>query len=295
MHQVLAALGLEAVNSGSWSGSAGWSRDERGPLIKSVNPATNEVIAEARGATLADYEAIANSAIQTFDTWRRVPSPKRGELIRLIGEELRLNKDALGTLVALENGKIKPEGDGEVQEMIDIADFAVGQARMLYGNSMHSERASHRMYEQWHPLGVVGVISAFNFPVAVWAWNAFLAAICGDVTIWKPSPKTPLCAIAVQKIVNRVLTRTGSPPVFQMFIDGGTDLAEKFVDDPRIALVSFTGSTAVGRRVGERVAKRLGRSLLELGGNNAIIVDETANLDLAASSIAFGSVRTAWR
>ncbi|MGH8262039.1 MAG: aldehyde dehydrogenase family protein, partial [Steroidobacteraceae bacterium] len=293
MQQVLAALGLEAVNSGTWSGSAGWSRDERGPLIKSVNPATNEVIAEVRGATLADYEAIANSSIQTFDAWRRVPAPKRGELVRLIGEELRLNKDALGTLVALENGKIKAEGDGEVQEMIDVADFAVGQARMLYGNSMHSERASHRMYEQWHPLGVVGVISAFNFPVAVWAWNAFLAAICGDVTIWKPSPKTPLCAIAVQKIVNRVLSRTGSPPVFQMFIDAGTELAEKFVDDPRIALVSFTGSTAVGRKVGERVAKRLGRSLLELGGNNAIIVDESANLDLAVPSIAFGAVGTA--
>ncbi|HZF15143.1 MAG TPA: aldehyde dehydrogenase family protein [Steroidobacteraceae bacterium] len=293
MRDILAALEIESVNSGSWSGSAGWSQDERGPLIESVDPATGEVIARVRGATLADYEAIANSAVQTFDAWRRVPAPKRGEVVRLVGDELRRVKDALGTLVSLENGKIKPEGDGEVQEMVDIADFAVGQSRMLYGNSMHSERASHRMYEQWHPLGVVGVISAFNFPVAVWAWNAFLAAVCGDVTIWKPSPKTPLSAIAVQKIVNRVLTRTGAPPVFQMFIDAGTELAERMVDDPRVALVSFTGSTAVGRKVGERVSKRLGRSLLELGGNNAIIVDESANLALAVPSIVFGAVGTA--
>ncbi len=293
MREILAALEIEAVNPGSWSGSAGWSHDEHGPLIESVNPATNEVIARVRGATRADYEAIANSAVQTFDAWRRTPAPKRGEVIRLVGEELRRVKDALGTLVSLENGKIKPEGDGEVQEMIDIADFAVGQSRMLYGNSMHSERASHRMYEQWHPLGVVGVISAFNFPVAVWAWNAFLAAVCGDVTVWKPSPKTPLSAIAVQKVVNRVLARIGTPPIFQMFIDAGTELAERMVDDPRVALVSFTGSTAVGRKVGERVSKRLGRSLLELGGNNAIIVDESANLALAVPSIVFGAVGTA--
>jgi aldehyde dehydrogenase (NAD+) len=293
MREVLTALEIEALNSGSWSGSAGWSRDEHGQLIESVNPATSEVIARVRGATLADYEAIANSAVQTFDGWRRTPAPKRGEVIRLVGEELRRFKDALGTLVSLENGKIKAEGDGEVQEMIDIADFAVGQSRMLYGNTMHSERASHRMYEQWHPLGVVGVISAFNFPVAVWAWNAFLAAVCGDVTVWKPSPKTPLSAIAVQKIVNRVLARTGTPPIFQMFVDAGTELAVRMVDDPRVALVSFTGSTAVGRKVGERVSKRLGKSLLELGGNNAIIVDESANLALAVPSIVFGAVGTA--
>jgi len=293
MRDALAALGLDPVNPGSWSGSAGWSRDDRGPLIESVNPATNEVIARVRGATAADYETIVNSAVQAFDAWRRVPAPKRGELVRLLGEELRRHKDALGTLVALENGKIKPEGDGEVQEMIDIADFAVGQSRMLYGNTMHSERASHRMFEQWHPLGVVGVISAFNFPVAVWAWNAFLAAICGDVTIWKPSPKTPLAAIAVQNICERVLARTGNPPIFQMFVDAGSELAGRLVDDRRIALVSFTGSTAVGRKVGERVAARLGKSLLELGGNNAIIVDESANLDLAVPSIVFGAVGTA--
>jgi aldehyde dehydrogenase (NAD+) len=190
-------------------------------------------------------------------------------------------------------GKIKAEGDGEVQEMIDIADFAVGQSRMLYGLSMHSERANHRMFEQWHPLGVVGVISAFNFPVAVWAWNAFLAAICGNVTVWKPSLKTALCGVAVQKICNRVLEQHGYPGIFQLFVDSSHDLATRFVDDRRVGLVSFTGSTHVGRDVGERVARRLGRSLLELGGNNAIIVDEFANLDLAVPAIVFGAVGTA--
>jgi aldehyde dehydrogenase (NAD+) len=196
-------------------------------------------------------------------------------------------------LVSLENGKIKAEGDGEVQEMIDIADFAVGQSRMLYGLTMHSERAQHRMYEQWHPLGVVGVISAFNFPVAVWSWNAFLAAISGNATVWKPSPKTSLCSLAVQGICNRVLERHKLPAIFQIFIDAGTSLATKFVDDRRVALISFTGSTHVGRQIGVRVAERLGKSLLELGGNNAIIVDETANLELAVPGIVFGAVGTA--
>jgi aldehyde dehydrogenase (NAD+) len=222
-----------------------------------------------------------------------VPAPKRGEAVRLVGEELRKHKDALGSLVSMENGKIKAEGDGEVQEMIDIADFAVGQSRMLYGNTMHSERPRHRMYEQWHPLGVVGVISAFNFPVAVWSWNAFLAAICGNATVWKPSPKTALCALAVQHVCNRVLERHKLPAIFQIFIDAGTELAGKFIDDKRVALVSFTGSTIVGRQVGVRVAERLGKSLLELGGNNAIIVDKSVNLDLAVPAIVFGAVGTA--
>ena len=293
MRDILQALGLDAVNSGCWSGSAGWSRDERGAIIESVNPANDQLLARVRASTDADYESVISSAVKAFDAWRQVPAPKRGEIVRLMGEELRLHKDALGTLIALENGKLKSEGNGEVQEMIDIAEFAVGQSRMLYGNSMHSERLSHRMYEQWHPLGVVGVISAFNFPVAVWAWNACLAAVCGDVTVWKPSPKTPLTAIAVQRICERVLKRNGSPPIFQMFIDAGSDLAERLVDDARVSLISFTGSTSVGRRVGEKVAARLGRSLLELGGNNAIIVDETANLDLAIPSIVFGAVGTA--
>jgi aldehyde dehydrogenase (NAD+) len=233
------------------------------------------------------------SACAIADAWRQVPAPKRGEAVRLVGDELRRHKSALGSLVTLEMGKIKAEGDGEVQEMIDIADFAVGQSRMLYGLSMHSERPNHRMFEQWHPLGVVGVISAFNFPVAVWAWNAFLAAICGNVTVWKPSLKTALCAVAVQRICNRVLERHGYPGIFQLFIDASHDLATRFVDDRRVGLVSFTGSTHVGREVGERVARRLGKSLLELGGNNAIIVDEFANLDLAVPSIVFGAVGTA--
>jgi aldehyde dehydrogenase (NAD+) len=199
----------------------------------------------------------------------------------------------LGSLVSLEMGKIKAEGDGEVQEMIDIADFAVGQSRMLYGNAMHSERPGHRMSEQWHPLGLVGIISAFNFPVAVWAWNAFIAAVCGDISIWKPSPKTPLSAIASMRICNAALKAAGFPDLFFLFNDAGTDLAQKFVDDHRIPLISFTGSTAVGRAVGERVARRMGRSLLELGGNNAIIVDESADLKLAVPAIVFGAVGTA--
>jgi aldehyde dehydrogenase (NAD+) len=287
------SLGLREINAGTWAGSHGWSTDTSGPLIESTNPATGQRLAQVRGATPADYEHVMNSALSAAAAWRRVPAPKRGEAVRQVGEELRACKDALGSLVSMENGKIKAEGDGEVQEMIDIADFAVGQSRMLYGNTMHSERAQHRMYEQWHPLGVVGVISAFNFPVAVWAWNAFLAAIAGNATVWKPSPKTSLCALAVQHICNRVLQRLALPPIFQIFIDAGTDLAGRFVDDRRVALVSFTGSTHVGRQIGVRVAQRLGKSLLELGGNNALIVDEKANLDLAVPAIVFGAVGTA--
>ena len=289
----LEALDLAALNAGAWSGSHGWSSLADGPLIESIDPTTGKVLARVRGAALADYERVLASAVAASRDWRRVPAPKRGEAIRALAEELRAHKDALGSLVSLENGKIKAEGDGEIQEMIDIADFAVGQARMLYGLSMHSERAQHRMYEQWHPLGVVGVISAFNFPVAVWSWNAFLAAICGNATVWKPSPKTALCALAVQRLCNRVMQRLELPPIFQIFIDAGTELAGRFVDDKRIALVSFTGSTQVGRRVAVRVAERLGKSLLELGGNNAVIVDQSANLDLAVPSIVFGAVGTA--
>jgi aldehyde dehydrogenase (NAD+) len=293
MRDIFTSLELTDTNAGAWSADAGWSTDTSGPLIDSVNPATGELLGRVRSATAADYERIIVSARKTFDQWRRVPAPKRGEAVRLVADELRKHKSALGSLVTLETGKIKAEGDGEVQEMIDIGDFAVGQSRMLYGSTMHSERPQHRMYEQWHPLGVVGIISAFNFPVAVWSWNAFLAAICGDASVWKPSPKAPLCAVAVQKLVNRVLDRHGYPGIFQLFISAGTQLAEKFVDDRRVDLVSFTGSTAVGRKVGERVAARLGKCLLELGGNNAIIVDELANLDLAVTSIVFGAVGTA--
>jgi aldehyde dehydrogenase (NAD+) len=287
------ALGLRDVNAGAWSGSHGWSTDSSGALIDSINPATGKRLAQVRGATLRDYEHVMNAAVAAAAAWRRVPAPKRGEAVRVIGEELRKYKDMLGSVVSMENGKIKAEGDGEVQEMIDIADFAVGQSRMLYGNTMHSERAQHRMYEQWHPLGVVGVISAFNFPVAVWAWNAFLAAIAGNATVWKPSPKTALCALAVQHICNRVMEKLALPPIFQIFIDAGTEIAGRFVDDRRVALVSFTGSTHVGRQIGVRVAERLGKSILELGGNNALIVDENANLDLAVPAIVFGAVGTA--
>jgi aldehyde dehydrogenase (NAD+) len=293
INSILSKLGLAAVNPGAWSGSKGWSTTQEGTLINVRNPANGTVIAQVRPASEADYENVIASAAETAAIWRTVPAPKRGEAIRLLGEELRRYKTELGTLVSLENGKILAEGLGEVQEMIDIADFAVGQSRMLYGNTMHSERPQHRMYEQWHPLGVVGIISAFNFPVAVWAWNACLAAICGNVSVWKPSPKTPLTALAVQHLCNRVVKAAGLPPVFQIFIDSGTELATRFIDDRRVALVSFTGSTAVGRKVGERVAARMGKSLLELGGNNAIIVDDTANLDLAVPAIVFGAVGTA--
>ena len=293
MRAILSALELEELNSGAWSANGGWSQDDSGPVIESRNPATGEVLGRVRIATAADYERIIASSRAVFAEWRAVPAPKRGDAIRLIGEELRRHKDALGTLVTLETGKIKAEGNGEVQEMIDIADFAVGQSRMLYGATMHSERPQHRMYEQWHPLGVVGIISAFNFPVAVWSWNAFLAAICGDVCVWKPSPKTPLTAIAVQRLANRVLEANGFPGIFQLFISAGNELAETFVADRRVDLVSFTGSTAVGRVVAQRVAARLGKSLLELGGNNAIVVDEHANLDLAIPAIVFGAVGTA--
>jgi len=293
INSLLGRLGLKATNPGAWSGSHGWSTARDSTLINVRNPADGALIAQMRPAGAEDYENVIASAVEAAAAWRLIPAPKRGEAVRLLGEELRRHKSDLGTLVSLENGKIIAEGLGEVQEMIDIADFAVGQSRMLYGSTMHSERPQHRMYEQWHPLGVVGIISAFNFPVAVWAWNACPAAICGNVSVWKPSPKTPLTALAVQHICNRVMETHGLPAIFQMFIDGGTELATRFVDDRRVALVSFTGSTAVGRHVGERVAARLGKSLLELGGNNAIIVDDTANLDLAVPAIVFGAVGTA--
>jgi aldehyde dehydrogenase (NAD+) len=293
VNALLARLGLAAVNPGTWSGARGWSTSTEAPLLNVKNPATGNLIAQVRPSTDADYEDVLVSAQQAAAAWRDVPAPKRGEAARLLGEELRRHKQDLGTLVSLENGKILAEGLGEVQEMIDIADFAVGQSRMLYGLSMHSERPRHRMSEQWHPLGIVGIISAFNFPVAVWSWNALLGTICGNACVWKPSHKTPLSALAVQQLCVRVMQAANLPPIFQLFIDGGTGLATRFVEDRRVALISFTGSTEVGRKVGERVAARLGKSLLELGGNNAIIVDETANLDLAVPAIVFGAVGTA--
>ena len=292
-HALLDVLGLSERNPGSYLGNGEWSGTSQDADIQVVNPSNGQHLARVSSASAEDYETLVRRAVQTFAAWRATPAPRRGEAIRLCGEALRRHKDALGSLVSLEMGKIKAEGDGEVQEMIDIADFAVGQSRMLYGLSMHSERPGHRMYEQWHPLGLVGIISAFNFPVAVWAWNAFIAAVCGNISLWKPSPKTPLTAIAATRICNEALKAGGFPEVFFLLNDSGNELAQRLVDDPRIALVSFTGSTAVGRQVGVRVAQRMGRSLLELGGNNAIIVDRTADLKLAIPAIVFGAVGTA--
>jgi aldehyde dehydrogenase (NAD+) len=261
--------------------------------ITSYNPATGDAIDSVDCASNNDYEKTMQAAQLAFLSWRNVPAPKRGDVIRALGDELRLGKDKLGSLVSLEMGKSKQEGDGEVQEMIDMADLAVGQSRMLYGNTMHSERPEHRMYEQWQPLGVIGVISAFNFPVAVWAWNAFVAAICGNTVIWKPSPKTPLCAIAVQEICDRVQKKFGLTNIFSLLISDTHDIVKQMAMDKRMPLVSFTGSTTVGREINKMVAGRLGRALLELSGNNAIIVDAEADLKLAIPAIAFGAVGTA--
>ncbi|MEI2454691.1 aldehyde dehydrogenase family protein [Lysobacter firmicutimachus] len=292
-HPVLAALGLKDNESGTYLGHGEWATTADAGVLEPINPTDGEVLARVQASSQRDYDTIVERAQAAFKVWRTTPAPRRGEAIRLCADALRKHKDALGSLVALEMGKSKPEGDGEVQEMIDIGDFAVGLSRQLYGLTMHSERPGHRMYEQWHPLGLVGIISAFNFPVAVWAWNSFIAAICGDISIWKPSPKTPLSAVASMKICNDALRAGGFPDLFFLFNDAGTELASNFVDDKRIALVSFTGSTKVGRHVGERVARRMGRSLLELGGNNAIIVDATADLKLAIPAIVFGAVGTA--
>ncbi|GAB4193810.1 MAG: aldehyde dehydrogenase family protein [Wenzhouxiangellaceae bacterium] len=287
----LQRLGIADTNPGAWNGD--WSSTTDAGVIESHNPSDGSVIAKMHGASAADYEATIKRAQEAFEEWRKVPAPARGEAIRLVTEALRRHKSDLGSLVSLEMGKIKAEGDGEVQEMIDIGDFAVGQSRMMYGLTMHSERPLHRMYEQWHPLGIVGVISAFNFPVAVWAWNAFLAAICGNITIWKPSPKGALCCYAVQRICNEALKDHGYPPIFMSFTEPGKDLAERFVDDRRVALMSFTGSCAIGKQVAARVASRMGKSLLELGGNNAMIIDASADLRLAIPSVVFGAVGTA--
>lgn len=261
--------------------------------IESLNPANAKILAKVTNETVTQMKTSISKAVIASKTWKAVPAPKRGELVRLIGEELRKNKDALGTLVSLEMGKSKQEGDGEVQEMIDMADFAVGQSRMLYGSTMHSEREGHRMYDQWHPLGVVGVISAFNFPVAVWSWNAFIAAICGNTVVWKPSEKTPLCAIAVQNICNKVIKEYNFPQVFYTVISKEVDVSKELVNNGKVNLVSFTGSTEVGRNVGQQVAKRFGKSILELGGNNATILDKSANLKLAIPGAVFGAIGTA--
>lgn len=290
---ILGKFGLEAENPGTYSARSGWLDDSGGRWLESYSPATGELLGKVRVTTPEQYETVVEEARALAREWRRVPAPERGQAIRLMGEALRARKSDLGDLVALENGKIKQEGDGEVQEMIDIADFALGQSRMLYGMQTHSERPQHRLFEQWHPLGVVGIITAFNFPVAVWSWNAFNSAVCGNVNIWKPSPKTPLISLAVQKLCNEVLQENGFPAIFTMFTDDRNEQAETFVADERINLLSFTGSSQVAKKVAPTVASRLGKYIIEAGGNNAIIVDETANLDLAIPAIAFGAVGTA--
>ena len=290
VHDALGTLGLTKENPAGYEG-ARWLTGER--FFCSVDPSSAMPIARVGACSAADYGALMQAAVAKSHAWRMLPAPQRGEIVRLVGDELRRYKDALGTLIALETGKIKAEGDGEVQEMIDIADFAVGQSRMLYGKTMHSERPHHRLYEQWHPLGVVGVITAFNFPAAVWAWNAFVAAVCGNVVVWKPSPKAPLTAIAVQHIVNRALAGSPHRDVFTLFISDDAALSERFVADLRVALVSFTGSSAVGAKVAQAVSGRFGKYLLECSGNNAVIVDETADIELSLRAILFGAVGTA--
>src|SRR5581483_2988493 len=287
--RLLKELDLASVNHGVFDGE--WFGG--GPSLDSISPIDGKRLARVRQATASDYDRVAEKAHAAFLKWREVPPPRRGEVVRQIGVALRARKADLGRLVTLETGKILAEGEGEVQEMIDICDFAVGLSRQLYGLTIASERPRHRMLEQWHPLGVAGIISAFNFPVAVWAWNAALAITCGDATIWKPSERTPLCAMATIKIAERVCRANGVDPAIFSLVIGGREIGERMAADPRLPLVSATGSTAMGRAVGQKVQQRLGRALLELGGNNAIIVAPSANLDLAVRAIVFGAVGTA--
>ena len=293
MEDILKKLSILNQNFGACVGGDRWCETSNEGVIDSINPSNSKKIASVFKCSESDYEKVITASSEAFKSWRKVPAPIRGQLIFEMGNKLRENKDALGSLVSLEMGKIKAEGDGEVQEMIDIADFAVGLSRQLYGLTMHSERSDHRMYEQWHPLGNVGIISAFNFPVAVWAWNSFIAAVCGNISIWKPSSKTPLTAIAVQNICNEVLEKHGYKGIFNLIIGSGSKIGDKLVNDKRVPLISATGSTRMGIDIAQKVSKRLGKSILELGGNNAIIVDETASMDLVVPAIAFGAVGTA--
>ena len=293
MEDILKELMIQKENYGSCIGGESWLETKNLGEFKSINPSNGELIASVYKCSDQDYDKVVKYSSEAFKEWRKVPAPVRGQLIFDMGNKLREHKDALGSLVSLEMGKIKAEGDGEVQEMIDIADFAVGLSRQLYGLTMHSERPDHRMYEQWHPIGNVGIISAFNFPVAVWAWNSFIAAICGNISIWKPSEKTPLTAIAVQNICNQVLKENNLKGIFNLVVGTGDEIGKRLVNDNRIPLISATGSTRMGKTVAQDVAKRLGKSILELGGNNAIIVDETASMNLVVPAIVFGAVGTA--
>ena len=291
MEEILNKLDMSEEQSGAGAGA--WL-PSGGEILESLSPVNSNVIGRIRCASKEDYEAVMLKVMGAFEKWKQVPAPRRGEIVRQLGHAFREHKKELGALISLEMGKIRAEGEGEVQEMIDMADFACGQSRMLYGLSMHSERSGHRMYEQWHPLGAVGVITAFNFPVAVWAWNAMLALIAGDAVVWKPSSKVPLSAIAVMNIAWRVLAANGVPEgVLSIVIGRGETIGEALIQDPRVALVSFTGSVKMGRHVGQAVKARLGRTLLELGGNNAVIVTPSADLDLAVQAIRFGAIGTA--
>lgn len=287
----LAQLKIQKNNNGVSTGLV-WPK-AKGEKINSFSPVDGKLIASVTGADKNNYDAVIKKAQQAFTEWRLWPAPKRGEIVRQIGDELRKNKQPLGQLVSYEMGKSLQEGLGEVQEMIDICDFAVGLSRQLHGLTMHSERPGHRMYEQYHPLGIVGVISAFNFPVAVWSWNAALAWVCGDVCVWKPSEKTPLCAIACQNIIQSVFKKNNVPEGVSNIIAGGRNVGEWMSNDVRMPLLSATGSTRMGKAVGKAVGERLGRSLLELGGNNAIIITKNADLDMALIGAAFGAVGTA--
>jgi len=290
---LLETLSLKPLNPGACTGPDGWIAEPDGHKLTSFNPTTGEPIATVMLASPATYDRVAAAAAAAFRTWREVPAPKRGEVVRDLGQALRDRKDALGDLVSLEMGKIRAEGRGEVQEMIDICDFATGLSRQLYGLTIASERPGHRMMEQWHPLGPIGVITAFNFPVAVWSWNAAIAAACGDTVIWKPAEPVPLTAIAVQHIANRVMADHGLTGIFTLVVGSGRTVGEAMLQDARLPLISFTGSTAIGRHVAQTVAGRFGRTILELGGNNAIIVTADASLDMAVRAILFGAVGTA--
>ncbi|MCK9996773.1 MAG: aldehyde dehydrogenase family protein, partial [Candidatus Krumholzibacteria bacterium] len=291
-NQIFRALGLTAKMKGANCGGE-WFADSK-DYLTSVNPTTGEILAKVEQASAKDYDKVMKNARAAFLVFRQMPAPHRGEIVRQVGEALRAKKDMLGALVSLEMGKIYTEGLGEVQEMIDICDFAVGLSRNLSGPTLQSERPKHRMMEQWHPLGVVGVISAFNFPVAVWAWNTALAWVCGDSSLWKPSSKAPLCAIACQNIANEVFKANGLPEgVSCVTIGRGSSIGEKLINDKNIPLVSATGSTRMGKRIGGIVGARLGRTILELGGNNAVIISEKADLTGALASAFFGAVGTA--
>ena len=290
---LLAALNITAVNPGVCTGPNGWITEAGAEPLVSINPTTGQPIASVLKASSAAADQVIAASAKAFAAWRDVPAPKRGDVVRDLGAALRNKKEPLGDLVSLEMGKIRAEGHGEVQEMIDICDFAVGLSRQLYGLTLASERPGHRMMEQWQPLGPVAIITAFNFPVAVWAWNSALALVCGDPVIWKPAEPAPLCGVAVQHIANTVLADHGLTGLCSLIVGKGSTVGEQLIRDERIPLISFTGSTAVGRHVASTVAGRFGRSILELGGNNAIIVTEGARLDLASRAIAFGAVGTA--